>query len=566
MAQALALIWLKWRLFRSTLGSRKAVVSSLASLLGTAAALALALLIAVALGFAAYGLSSPVQIDLSGEATATAQTNVFLMFTLLATFYLLWGTLPLTIGGVNQFDPGRLLLYPVSLRKLFAIDLLSELTSLGSIFAVPSLLAMGLGAGLRNGRIWAGLLIAACAIMFGIALVKWIAATIGALIRSRRTRGETLLAFVGAGVGLVGAFMGQLVAMISRQGEFFRGLRWTPPGAAAVALTSGLREGGASQYALALLTLLAYTFLLTAAAYRVARRSALSAGGAGPGGKGSAQAKLTESVELTAGWYLPFTSAPLSAVVEKELRYAMRNAQLRVLALMPLILLAFRIAPAGGRGRGGGAGVISASNPFTGAFAPYGEGLIPAAWMLYVFMILGSVACNLFAYEGGGMRTLILAPVNRRVILVGKNIVLALVAFSFSSVLVVINELAFRDVSLAAILFMALCFPLFAVTQALVGNLLSIHFPKRLQFGKRMNVSGVTGLLLLPLAALLALPPLTAAVLGYLAQSLVLKYATLSAFACMALMLYPWLIERQGRALAAREIEILEAVSGQAEN
>jgi hypothetical protein len=565
MAQALALIWLKWRLFRNTMGSRKALVSSVASVLGTIAALALALLIAAALGFAAYGLSSPVEIDLSGEATATTQTNVFLMFTMLATFYLLWGTLPLTIGGVNQFDPGRLLLYPISVRRLFAIDFLSELTSLGSIFAIPSVLAMGIGAGLRNDSVAAGLLVAACAIMFGLALAKWIAATVGALIRSRRTRGETLLALLGAGVGLVGAFMGQLVQLISRQGQFFRGLRWTPPGAAAVALTSGLRAGGSTDYALALVVLVAYTLVLTAAAYRVARRTALGAGGASRSGTGAAQSKVASRVEPTAGWYLPFASAPLSAVVEKELRYAMRNAQLRMLALMPLILLAFRIAPAGGQGRGRGA-VISGSNPFTGVFAPYGEGLIPAAWMLYVFMILGSVACNLFAYEEGGMRTLILVPVNRRVILLGKNMVVSLIALIFTSVLVIVNELAFGDVSLRAILFMALCFPPFAVTQALVGNLLSIHFPKRLQFGKRMNVSGVSGLLLLPLAALLAVAPLTAAASGYLAQSLIVKYATLGAFACAALMLYPLLIERQGRSLAQREVEILEAVSGQAEH
>jgi predicted permease len=564
MAQTLALIWLKWRLFRSTMGSRRAQVSSAASLLGTIAALALALVIAVALGFAAYALSSPVEIDLSGEAMGSAQTNIFLMFTLMATFYLLWGTLPLTIGGVSQFDPGRLLLYPISMRKLFAIDFLSEFTSLGSIFAVPAVLAMGLGAGLRNERVAAAMLAAVCAIMFGIALAKWIAATIGALIRSRRTRGETLVAMLGAGVGLLGAFTGQLIAIVSRHGEFFRGMRWTPPGAAAIALTVGLRAGGAWDYALSLLTLAAYICLLTVAAYRVARRAALGAGGASR--SGSTQAKEAEKVELTAGWHLPFTSAPLSAMLEKELRYAMRNAQLRVLALMPLILLAFRIAPSSGNGRGGGSGaVISGSNPFTGAFAPYGEGLIPAAWMLYVFMILGSVACNLFAYEEGGMRSLILAPVDRRVILLGKNMVVALIAFIFSGVLVIINELAFRDVSPGALLFMALCFPLFAATQALIGNLLSIHFPKRLQFGKRMNVSGVAGLLLLPLALLLAVPPFVAAALGYLAQSLIVKYATLSAFASAALLLYRLLIERQGRSLARREVEILEAVSGQTE-
>jgi small-conductance mechanosensitive channel len=248
------------------------------------------------------------------------------------------------------------------------------------------------------------------------------------------------------------------------------------------------------------------------------------------------------------------------------MRYAMRNAQLRVLALMPLILLALRIAPGSGRRSSGSGGVMASSNPFSGELAPYGEGLIPAAWVLYVFMILGSMACNLFAYEEGGMRSLILAPVSRRVILLGKNLVVSLLAFLFSSVLVIINEVAFRDVSFAAILFVALCFPLFAVTQALIGNLLSIHFPKRLQFGKRMNVSGVSGLLLLPLAILLAIPPLSAAALGYLAQSLIVKYATLSAFACAALLLYALLIERQGRSLARREIEILEAVSGQAED
>jgi hypothetical protein len=563
MAQTLALIWLKWKLFRRSMGSRKALVTSAASMLGTLAAITFALMIALGLGLAAYHLSSPVETSLMREVRGAGQTNLFFMFTLVASVYLLWATLPLTIGGVSQFEPGRLLLYPVSLRKLFAIDFLSELSSLGSIFAVPALLAVGLGAGLRNGRIAAALLASVCAIVFGLALTKWIAATVGALMRRRRTRGETLLALFGACIGLAGAFMGQLVAIISRHGDSFRGMRWTPPGAAAFAFTKGLHAGGARDYALALLALNVYTIVLTALAYRVARRAALGAGGA----RGSSvQAKAEDGLGKDAsGWHLPLLSAPLSAVVEKELRYAMRNAQLRVLAMMPLILLAFRIAPGSGQGRRGG-GLMASSNPFGGEFAPYGEGLIPAAWVLYVFMILGSMACNLFAYEEGGMRTLILAPVERRLILLGKNLVLALVAFVFSAVLVIINELAFRDVSLRALLFVALCFPLFAVVQALVGNLLSIHFPKRLQFGKRMNVSGVTGLLLLPVAVLMAAAPLTAALAGYLAQSLIVKYATLFLFACAALALYPVLLDRQGRTLARREVAILEAVSGQTED
>jgi hypothetical protein len=566
MGQTVALIWLKWKLFRRSVGSRKGLVTSAASVLGSMAAIIFSLVIATGLGVAAYYLSSPVATSLATELGGSLQTNSFFLFTLLATLYLLWATLPLTLGSVGQFDPGRLLLYPISLRKLFAIDFLSELSSLGSIFAVPAMLAVGVGAGLRNERLAASLAASLCAIVFGLALTKWTQAVVGALIRSRRTRGETLVALLGAVIALSGAFLGQLIGLISRHGEAFRGIRWTPPGAAAVAFTRGLHEGGAGDYWLALLTLAVYAVAVTALTYRTARRAALGAGGA-RSSSSPARTKPSASEERRAGWYLPFLSAPLSAIVEKELRYAMRNAQLRVLALMPLILLAFRIAPGvGGRGKRGGGSFLAGGNPFGAEFAPYGEGLIPAAWVLYVFMILSSIACNLFAYEEGGMRSLILAPVPRRLILLGKNMVTSLLALLFSTILVVVNELAFRDVSLRALLFIGLCFPVFAVVQALIGNLLSMHFPKRLQFGKRLNVSGIAGLLLLPVALLMGLAPLAAILAGYLARSLIVKYVTLLIVACAALALYPWLLERQGRTLARREIEILEAVSGQAED
>ena len=66
--------------------------------------------------------------------------------------YLLWATLPLSIGSSRQFDPGNLLLYPISLRKLFAVDLVSEVASLQSMFAIPAIIAIGIGAGLAAGK------------------------------------------------------------------------------------------------------------------------------------------------------------------------------------------------------------------------------------------------------------------------------------------------------------------------------------------------------------------------------------------------------------------------------
>ena len=158
------------------------------------------------------------------------------------------------------------------------------------------------------------------------------------------------------------------------------------------------------------------------------------------------------------------------------------------------------------------------------------------------------------------MRSLILSPVNRRQILVGKNIAMTIVAQIFASARLVVNELVFRDLTPRAIIFVALSFITFAATMALIGNWLSIRFPKRMNFGKRLNVSGMVGLLLIPMFILLALPPLAAAATGYLIGSLLIGYVTLALFAGIAVCSYLLLINAQGRSLQRREVEILEVV------
>jgi len=51
--------------------------------------------------------------------------------------FLMWALMPLALGGGSRFEPSRMLLYPVSLGRLFAFDFLSDLTSLTSVFVVP---------------------------------------------------------------------------------------------------------------------------------------------------------------------------------------------------------------------------------------------------------------------------------------------------------------------------------------------------------------------------------------------------------------------------------------------
>ena len=83
-----------------------------------------------------------------------------------------------------------------------------------------------------------------------------------------------------------------------------------------------------------------------------------------------------------------------------------------------------------------------------------------------------------------------------------------------------------------------------------------------MKFGKRFNVSGVVGLLLIPMIIVLALPPLAAVAAGFVAQSLLVEYATLAVLAALSIGFYLMMIASQGESLQRRELEILEAVKG----
>ena len=558
MSQLSTLIWLKWALFRNSMRSSKAVVNRVATFIGMLAALALALIVAMSLGVGAYALTSP---ELGFQAFREAKPDraagipsaEFIFFSVFAMCYLFWAILPLTMGSTRQFDPGHLLLYPISLRRLFAIDLVSEVTSLQAIFAVPAILAVGIGAGVGSGNLPGAMLIALLAIAFGIALSKWISTSLGSLLRKKRTRGETLLALLGVIIGLGGALFGQIAPSIFRHAESVSALRWTPPGAIAFALSDGLKEGNPSAFAACAAGLVAYTLVLVVLAFWLARRAVLG------GGKRKRKREVpvkAEQAEGYSGWEIPFVSLPISAIVEKELRYAMRNAQVRMMAFMPLLLIVIRLINRrhlDGQDFEGG-GRLAAD------FFTYGQPLMMTAGILYVFLILCGLFCNQFAFESAGIRALVLSPGNRRNILIGKNIATCVVALILSIALLAINHFVFHDVTPGALLFGGLSFLIFAAMVCVMGNWLSIRFPKAMKFGKRSNVSGAVGLLLIPMIGVLTLPPLAAVAAGFVAGSLLVEYATLAVLAALSIGLYALIISSQGEALQRRELEILEAV------
>ena len=553
MTQLLTLIWLKWRLLRNSLRSSKAVVNRVASVLGMLLALALSLIVALVLGIVSYALSQP---DALGDALRrsasrdlpSAASAELIFFSMFGLVYLMWATVPLSIGGSKQFDAGKLLLYPITLRKLFAVDFISELTTLHSVFAVPAVIAICLGVGLGSGNLTPALLTAIPAILFGIAVSKWLTTIIGSLLRRKRARGETIVALIGAVAGLGAAVAGQVAPLLFRHAESIRSLRWTPPGLAAFLLV-GNETNDPLAYAAAFLTLSAYAVVLIIATYWIARRAALGLEGRK---KRKAQVAQNVSTEGYAGWQLPFVSSDLSAVVEKEMRYAMRNAQVRMMAMMPLLLIIIRVVNSQRMG--------STSTSVGDDFFEYGSGLLATTGVLYVFLVLAGISCNGFSFEAGGMRTLILSPIDRRKILFGKNIVLAFVALLFSIALLTLNTIIFRDITLHDLFFVALSFIIFAAISSTIGNWLSIRFPKHMHFGKRMNVSGVAGILLIPMIVVLAIPPLLATAVGYFSRSLFNEYLTLAVLALLSLAFYFLVLNFHARSLARREIEILEVV------
>jgi hypothetical protein len=194
--------------------------------------------------------------------------------------------------------------------------------------------------------------------------------------------------------------------------------------------------------------------------------------------------------------------------------------------------------------------------------SPYAEGAGAVFSVLYIFMLVSPISTNLFGYDGAGMRALVLSPVSRRLILIAKNAAVAFISLVLVTAGVFVGGLVFGDLTPRTLLFAALAFVNTAALFALYGNWLSLQFPVRVKFGKRMNRSGVGGILLIPFFIVLMIPPALSVLAAQLAQSFLVKYVILAAFALLSVAIYALVVPVQGRWFERRELTILEAVTG----
>ena len=105
--------------------------------------------------------------------------------------------------------------------------------------------------------------------------------------------------------------------------------------------------------------------------------------------------------------------------------------------------------------------------------------------------------------------------------------------------------LVFGDLTAATLALRGARLRAYAALFTLVGNWLSLQFPKRVEFGKRMNRTGVAGLLLVRSSSRCAVP-LAAVAAAHFAGSHAVKYVILAAFAAASFGLYLLLSRRRG--------------------
>jgi ABC-2 type transport system permease protein len=185
------------------------------------------------------------------------------------------------------------------------------------------------------------------------------------------------------------------------------------------------------------------------------------------------------SATAATSWEIPGLSRPIAAVFEKEIRYAFRSGPMLLNLILPaplVVMLGFTFRE-------------------QGAFRHIPPQMVFPVAIAYVFLIIQiNSVFNSFAYEGTGIQFMLLAPVRFRDLLLGKNLFVAVVtAVETLFVWIVVGwmfappSLEISVATLAALLYASLA-------NFAIGNVLSVCFPRRLEFGvfRQKKQAGVT--------------------------------------------------------------------------
>jgi ABC-2 type transport system permease protein len=578
MQQVLVIFHLQWLLFKNALRSRANVAELVARAIFGAAFIVFDLVLSAGMAVFAYMIPmTPLAVPI--------------LSCVLAGFCIAWQSAPLLAASFGGgLDIARLRLYPVSNRKLFALDLSAGFFDPVALLAYPPLAAMFAGIALSvpssAPTAAAGL---AAFVVFNVALARYLQRLLERLLTSRR-RKELLLVLVCVIAFLPQALVGlsvggrdgddvefaeepgaQLESLARRAVSLAEYLAWTPPGLAARAAVGEPDESARDRVAptLGVLLFAAAALLLnyrrlekdfrggrsrrggalrraSAPGAATSARPVPAAGGnrtAAPLVVGPHEALAPDRVKTTPrarGWLTP----ACAAVARKEIRYLYRTPRALVTLVAPvLVSLLFM----------GGTMRLVAGH----ALAQYA---LPGL-SFYALLVTSQLFTNAFGFDAHGAKLYFVAPVRGRDVLLGKNLALGGVAACVIVVVAISFHVFFLPLTLQTLVDTIFVTAITLFLMLGTGNFLSILYPQPTSASKLAgSANGMQIVLSLVwvvlIFAVIGLGPLA----GWLTRSSALAYTVLGLELVASIALYVLLLDRASRLFERRAERFLHTL------
>jgi ABC-2 type transport system permease protein len=479
-AQLAAILGVRWRMFVNSLRTTRATLE---------------LISRIVVGFAFFigGIGGAFGTAV-GAFLLLSQGKPEMLALLLWPVFIFWQVFPvMATAFTNNPDSSDLLRFPLNYRSYFLVRLaygaFDPATALGGLWTVGILVGVGFA---KPALLPWTLLVLLAFALFNLVFLQMVLAWVDRWLAQRRTR--ELMGILFILLMLSFQLIGPLTRYFARPAHTgaqqyvqryvepsARVLGVLPPGLAADAISQAVFSrfmAAFSSFALlcAFVLLIGYCLhVRLLAQYRGENLSEVAAASA-----------LPRDRSLRLGWNLPGFSAPVAAVLEKEIRYLLRSGPMLLTLIMPLfVLVVFRLGPAGARaGRAGGLLRHTPDMAFPAAAA-------------YTLLLLTNLAYNNFGGDAGGIQFFYASPVSFREIVLAKNFAHAsilaievLVAWIAVAFLYGRPTLEVTVASLAGLLFAA-------PVNFAAGNLLSIYAPKKLDYSSfgRQRASQTTVLI-----------------------------------------------------------------------
>ena len=354
----------------------------------------------------------------------------------LVGLWMAWITLPLIVASLSDsIDLDNLLIYPLTRRDIVLSNILGTLFDYQTYIALPLFVAIVIGFGgfasLSNPASslqMLPLLIVVCVVGYGLMVTssQLLLTLLGGILQSRRTRDVAfvLLSLFGfscwAISQIVPRLMDGLVDFADLDAEQLAAWRpldvmqWLPTGALAKAVEQVTLDNwlsGGLWVAYALVWLFALGWAWGALLERLLTGQGFLLGG----GEGKVESGKGKEKDWGLGWLSGVVSAETRFIAAKELKALWRTPQRRIGLLQAFLMpLVFIVLPF----------IQGAGSPFSVNQIGSNARFIVPSYTLILMWFLGQ---NMLGWEHSGLPTLLLMPMERWRIFLGKSIAIMLV-------------------------------------------------------------------------------------------------------------------------------------------